>query len=61
MHNILSESQGPYNKRNKPRPYDARSSSGSTVTDAELEEVGVDSSSDVGRVLGTGLVSGDDE
>ena len=61
VHNILSESQGPYNKRNKPRPYDARASSGSTVTDAELEEVGVDSSSDVGRVLGTGLVSGDDE
>ena len=61
VHNILSESQGPYNRRTKPRPYDGRSSSGSTVTDADLEEAGIDSSSDVGRVLGTGLVAGGDE
>ena len=61
VHNILSESQGPYNKRNKPRAHDGRSSSGFTVTDSELEAAGVDSSSDVGRILGTPLLSGGKE
>ena len=63
VHNILSESQGAYTERTKPKPHDngTASSSGRSaeVSDAELEGVGVDSTSDVGRILGTPLVTGD--
>ena len=45
VHNIISESQG----------YDAEPGSGSRsgVSDGELRDIGVDASSDMGRVLGT--------
>ena len=61
VHNILSESQGPYNRRTKPRPYDGSSSASSAeVSGAELEAIGIDAGSDMGRVLGTPILGGDE-
>lgn len=56
VHNIISETQGPYTKKNKPKPHD--SSDKAAVSDSELEELGVDASSAVGRVLGTSILAG---
>lgn len=54
VHNLISESQGAYNKRNKPRPHDGEEA---VVSDAQLEEIGVDPGSDLGRILYTPSVS----
>jgi virulence factor Mce-like protein len=56
VHNILSETQGPYTKKNKPKPGD--SSSSVEVTEVELEELGVDASSAIGRVFGISILAG---
>jgi phospholipid/cholesterol/gamma-HCH transport system substrate-binding protein len=65
VHNILSESQGAYTKENKPRPGGGNGEysdgSSATVSDEELQEAGIDGTSDVGRVLGTPLVAGGDD
>ena len=61
VHNIISESQGPYSKKDKPKPNDGGSNSSSEgVTDAELEDLGIDSTSDVARVFGTSVATRDD-
>ena len=59
VHNILSESQGPYTKKDKPKPGDGNPSSSAEVSDAELEGIGIDATSDIGRVIGTSILSGD--
>ena len=60
VHNILSESQGAYTAEDKPRAHDRgdSSSASSRVSDSELEGIGIDGSSDVGRVLGTPILTG---
>jgi virulence factor Mce-like protein len=61
VHNIISESQGPYNNQNKPRPggNESRSSSSETASNSELRHAGLsDTSSDIGRVLFTPAAKG---
>ena len=63
VHNILSETQGPYTEETKPKPHDGDSDRAAgrsaEVSDSELESIGVDATSDVGRILGTAIVGGD--
>ena len=51
VHNLLSESQGPYTKKDKPKPDGSSSAESVTVSGAELEEAGVSSSNDLGRLF----------
>lgn len=57
VHNILSESQGPYSPEDKPRPHDGGGDS-TSGPEGELEAAGLDPSDDLSRVLGASL-SGD--
>ena len=66
VHNIISETQGPYNSRTRPKPHDRDRDKDSDeddpggVTEAELEGLGIEATSDMGRLLGTPIAGGDD-
>ena len=60
VHNILSESQGPYAPGEQPKPGDdSGGSSSDGPSDKDLAAAGIDPKDDLGRVLGASLSSGD--
>ncbi|MDQ3985370.1 MAG: MCE family protein [Actinomycetota bacterium] len=50
VHNLFSESQGHYTKKDRPKPRGSSSSESMTVSGTELEEAGVSASNDLGRL-----------
>ena len=51
VHNLLSHTQGPYNKRNKPRPHDDDGAAPAVATKADVQELGVSGAIDLGRLM----------
>ena len=54
VHNILSESQGPYTAKDKPRPHDGESSS--DTGESSLTELDSSETNDIARLLESSLV-----